>query len=113
LIRFTLSYGHRSKLPSRGGRYQNDAVVAFIPAIQGSGVSIYNALGPVPCSGTCIISPASETFGHAFPILDDWLKETFPKEAGRCFFCGTSTPFGHSLCAKCYDHRGGDWRAWL
>jgi hypothetical protein len=40
LVRYTQSYGHRSKLPSRGGRYENDVAVAFIPEIMGSGVSI-------------------------------------------------------------------------
>lgn len=113
LVRYTLSYGHRSKLPSRGGRHQNDVAVAFIPNIIGSGVSIYNQSGPAPCSGVCIISPVSQTYGHPFPVLDDWLHATFPKEVGGCASCGAATPFGHSICSRCYAARGGDWRKWL
>src|SRR2546427_5426457 len=31
LIRFTISYGHHAKLPSKGGRRENEIIVAFIP----------------------------------------------------------------------------------
>jgi hypothetical protein len=114
LVRFTISYGHLAKLPSKGGRGENELVVAFIPETIGSGVSIYDTTyAPVPCSGVGIISPASETYGHGFPILDDWLHLTFKTEKGDCVSCGTPTAFGHPFCNKCYDANGLDWRNFL
>ncbi len=114
LLRFTLSYGHPAKLPSKGGRHQNDIVLAFIPEIVGSGISIYDlGYDPVPCSGIAVISPASQEYGHGFPVLDDWVHQTFKNEKGHCVSCGESTSFGHSLCQKCYLEKGSDWRKFL
>lgn len=114
LIRFTISYGHRTKLPSKGGRHENEIVVAFIPEIIGSGVSIYDVTyAPVTCSGVAIISPTSEIYGHGFPVLDDWVHDRFKTEKGQCVSCGVQTAFGHSFCHKCYEARGQDWRKFL
>jgi hypothetical protein len=114
LMRFTMSYGHHARLPRKGGRPENEIVVAFIPDIIGSGVSIYDVTyAPVACSGVAIISPASETYGHGFPALDDWVRDNFKTENGSCVSCRTQTTFGHPLCHKCYESKGLDWRNFL
>jgi hypothetical protein len=111
LVRFALSYGHRAKLPSKGGRAENEVVLAFIPEVIGSGVSKYDiSYDPVPCSGVGILSPASETYGHGFPTLDAWVNEVFTQEKGFCVGCGAPTAFGHSICYECYAGKGGDWK---
>jgi len=114
LMRFTLSYGHHAKLPSRGGRHENEIVLAFIPDIIGSGISVYDTdYQPLTCSGVAVISPASQDYGHGFPVLDDWVHQTFKTEEGFCVSCGALTAFGHPLCHKCYEARGSDWLKFL
>lgn len=114
LIRFILSYGHHAKLPSGGARKANRIVVAFIPKIVGYGVSSYDTCyDPVPCSGVGIISPASQNYGHGFPVLDDWIQKAFKTERGYCDSCGVPTAFGHPFCHKCYEICRRDWRNFL
>ncbi len=114
LVRFTISYGHHAKLPSKGGRPDGELIVSFIPDIIGSGVSIYDtSYAPVACSGVGILSPVSETHAHAIPVLDAWIQDRFKVEKGVCVLCGTPTAFGHPLCGKCYEANGKDWRRFL
>jgi hypothetical protein len=109
LIRYAVSYGHRSSIPSSRGSHRNNVIVAYVPEIIGSGRSIYND-DYLACSGVCIISPNNISHGHSFPVLDQWVEQIFCGIGGTCFRCGTSTPFGHPLCSICFGEDGSDWR---
>jgi hypothetical protein len=111
LLRFTLGFGEMASLPARGSR-SNDIRIAFIPETIGSGTSIY-AQGLMACSGICVVSPASLQFGHPFPVLDNWVNQTFLGQASTCRFCGTSTSFGVPFCPGCFARNGGDWTRFL
>jgi hypothetical protein len=112
LVRYTVSYGHHSTVPSPRGDQDNPVIVAYVPEVIGSGISRYNT-DYMPCSGICIISPGSERWGHPYPILDQWTKKQFTNALGVCFLCATPTPFGHTLCSACYAKQGSDWRRFL
>lgn len=109
LVRFTITYGHRSQVSSGPGRTPSDVIAAFVPEIIGSGVSRYTT-DYQPCSGLCIISPASTKWGHPFPVLDKWIASKFPGQTATCFRCGDPTPFAQPVCPKCYGDLGQDWR---
>ncbi len=112
LVRYTVSYGHRSELPSVHGGHQNPIIVAYLPEIIGSGISQYNKHYGA-CSGVCIISPGSERWGHPYPVLDEWVQNQCSTKIGKCFLCDLPTPFGHTICAGCYEKVGSDWRTFL
>ncbi len=109
LVRFTITYGHRAQVSSGPGRTPSDVIAAFIPEIIGSGVSRYST-DYQPCSGLCIVSPASTKWGHPFPVLDKWVASKFAGQTATCFRCGIATPFAQPVCAKCYGELGQDWR---
>ena len=109
LVRFTITYGHRTQVSSGPGRTPSNVIASFIPEIIGSGVSRYTT-DYQPCSGMCLISPASTTWGHPFPMLDQWATAKFAGQTGTCFRCGTPTPFAQPICPKCYGEIGNDWR---
>lgn len=109
LVRFTITYGHRASVSSGPGRLPSDVIAAFIPEIIGSGVSRYTT-DYQPCSGLCLISPASMNWGHPFPMLDQWVATKFAGQTGICFRCRTTTPFAQPICAKCYGEIAHDWR---
>lgn len=108
LVRFALSYGHESEVPANRGPHVNPVRIAYIPQVIGSGISAYTST-PIACSGVCIISPGSLEYGHAYPVLNQWVQEEFAGKSGQCAFCGTPTAFGHPICQKCYEDRDGDW----
>jgi len=111
LINFTISYGDRGQIPDSRGIYSNEAIVAYVPEIVGSGTSIYDR-NCVPCSGICIISPQSYEYGHSFPTLDDWVTNNFSGKSS-CRYCGNQTDFGQPFCADCYNKCNIDWRQML
>ncbi|MBE0544654.1 MAG: hypothetical protein IH623_25215 [Verrucomicrobia bacterium] len=112
LVRYTVSYGHHSTVPSPRGDHTNAVTVAYVPEIIGSGISRYST-GYMACSGLCIVSPGSQRWGHPYPILEQWTQQQFAGAVGACFVCGTATPFGHTLCPACYSKEGSDWRRFL
>jgi len=111
LLRFTISFGHRSVLPSSRGHYMNPVIVAYTPEVIGSGTSIYTP-GLLPCSGICVVSPASYEFGHPYPVIQDWVQTTFGSIRTTCPYCGKPTEFGQPFCPECYAAMG-DWRTLL
>lgn len=112
LVRFTITYGHRAQVSSGPGRLPSDVIAAFVPEIIGSGVSRYST-DYQPCSGLCIVSPASTKWGHPFPVLDTWVSSKFSGQFGTCYRCGSTTPFAQSICSRCYSEIGNDWRKCL
>ena len=112
LVRYTVSYGHHSTVPSPRGGHTNPVIVAYVPEIIGSGISCYSS-DYYPCSGLCIVSPGNQRWGHPYPILDQWTQHQFSGVFGTCFSCAAPTPFGHTLCSSCYGREGSDWRRFL
>ncbi len=112
LVRYALSYGHHATVKSPRGNHQNPVIVAYIPEIIGSGVSRYSA-DYLPASGICIISPSSVQWGHPYPMLDGWAQKEFNGLVGSCFRCGAVTPFGQTVCTKCYGEIGSNWKSLL
>jgi hypothetical protein len=110
LVEFTINYGQKLHLPSNRGNHTNDVMVAFIPEIIGSGVSThYATLSNQPCSGCCVISPSSVQFGHSFPVLHDWVSQTWQGNQTNCRRCNKSTHVGLTICWECYQALGEDW----
>lgn len=109
VIRYAITFGSRTTLPSSRGNHINQVIVSYIPAIIGSGVTAYST-GVYACSGVSIISPQSYKFGHPFPILDAWVSESFQNAKTRCTLCGAPTQFGYAFCAKCHAQYGSNWQ---
>jgi hypothetical protein len=109
LVQYTLSYGHRTTVPSNHGNVPTVMIAAYIPDIIGSGVSKYNTAGPLPASGVMLVSPASLNYAHSFPVLDDYMQHKFATAPGGCSLCKKPTGFGHGICADCYAKRSGSW----
>lgn len=109
LVRFTITYGHRTQVSSGPGRAPSNVIAAFIPEIIGSGVTRYTT-DYQPCSGMLLISPASTKWGHPFPMLEQWATSKFSGQAATCFRCNNPTPFAQPVCPKCYGELGQDWR---
>ena len=112
IIRYTIILGHRISISSGPGRPNNECRVAYLPEIIGSGVSNFSS-GPVGCSGVCIISPASPTWGHAFPTMDQFIAKHANGLSLTCQKCGGPSTLGHAFCFSCYSDLGGDWRSFL
>jgi hypothetical protein len=112
LVRFTITYGDRTTLPSARGSYQNPIILAYIPERIGAGTAIHFP-GTVPCSGICLISPQSENYSHSFPVIDEWVQTTFAGTTSNCRICSSATSFGQPICAACYIKHGGGWRSFL
>lgn len=108
VLRFTVTYGDRAALPSARGNYLNPVVLSYIPEPIGSGTSICQP-SLVPCSGVCIISPQSTQWAHPFPVMDDWVRTTFPNQSSHCRLCGTQTGFAQPICSACYQQSQGNW----
>jgi hypothetical protein len=96
-----LTYGDWATVPAGRGRYTNDVVIVFVPEVIGSGTSIFQA-GPVPCSGVCLMSPASLDWGHSYPALASYVQETFGHLLSKCKLYGTATPFAVPVCDDCF-----------
>ena len=108
LVRFTLTFGDRASLLTRGGR-ANPIMVSFIPEPIGAGTVLYQA-GTIACSGICIISPQSVQYSHSFPVLGLWVEQKFSQLPGLgCRICSSPTAFAQPVCARCYATIGGDW----
>lgn len=108
MVRFTITYGDRALINDSRGINQNPIIVSYFPEPIGSGTAIhYHQL--VACSGLMLISPHSFDYAHAFPVIDDWMKATFPGWKSNCKLCGTETDFGQPICAKCYNNGNNQW----
>ena len=113
LVRFTAAFGHRTQISSGPGRTPSDVILSYVPEVIGSGVSKYWT-GTQPCSGICIISPASPTWGHLFPAMDSWVKsKANPGSVWTCATCTNPVAFGQAFCADCYANHGADWRTFV
>lgn len=110
IVRFTITYGERSFLKSR--KQINPVIISYIPEVIGAGTAIYS-LGTIPCSGICIISPSSNDYSHPFPVIDVWVKTTFPNMESFCRICQSPTTFGQPFCEKCYESNGSNWRNFI
>jgi hypothetical protein len=108
IVRFTVTFGDRTTLPSSRGAHQNPVIISYIPEQLGAGTAIYLP-GTIPCSGICLISPQSDIYAHSFPVIDDWVQATFPGETSYCRICNAPTAFGQPICAECYAERDSDW----
>jgi hypothetical protein len=108
LMRFTITYGDRVTVPSARGNHQNPAIICYIPEVIGSGTGLFMS-GDVPSSGTCLISPHSYQWSHAFPVLDQWVSTQFLGQTSNCRFCGRVTSVGQPVCSDCYRSTG----SWL
>jgi len=113
LVRCTLSYGHRTTVLSTRGNVPTPVIAAYIPEIIGSGVSRYSVSGPMPASGIMLMSPASLSYAHSYPVLDDFVQRKFGSMPGVCSLCNKATGFGHGICADCYATRPGGWLDFL
>lgn len=111
IVRFDITYGEHTSVLSQHGNHQTEVIVCYLPAIIGSGVSVYSA-SPVPCSGIAIMSPGSANFGHPFPTMDDWVR-TLNVGSSVCKVCSAPTPFACPVCERCYLERQYDWRKLL
>lgn len=107
LVRFTLTYGDRDELRSRGG-YSSPAWMAYVPEPIGSGTCLYYR-GTVSCSGLCIVSAHSTEYGHAFPMMDQWVADKYGDQPSRCRICGRPTLMAQPVCEDCYVEIEGDW----
>ena len=108
IVEYTLNYGQEFTLTHRG--HTNSVYLTFIPEIIGSGVSKhYATLDSHPVSGCCIISPKSVQYGHPFPILHDWVTNTFAGQTSQCRLCSEPTQLGITVCWRCYGQHGNDW----
>lgn len=112
IVRFTITFGEKMFLPNLGNRIQTSGIISYIPEIIGSGTAIHFP-GMVPCSGICLVSPASKDYSHSFPIIDEWVQRYFSGVTSVCKRCGTSTDFGQPICSKCYQETGFDWRQYI
>jgi hypothetical protein len=112
IVRFTITYGDRVDLQSSQGGHINPAIVAYIPETLGAGTAIHFP-GTVPCSGICLVSPHSDAYAHSYPIIDDWVKATFPNSRSYCRLCGSLTAFGQPICENCYTKKGSDWKNFI
>lgn len=112
LVRFSISYGDRTIVPSTHGSHPTELIVSYIPSVIGSGASIYGP-GLLPCSGICLMSPASTGYAHSFPFLDDYVRSKFSGLSSTCRSCGDPTGFAQPFCTKCYQTKSLDWKSWL
>ena len=112
IVRFAISYGDRTTVMSTYGNHPTPLIVSYIPAVIGSGVSIYSP-GVMPCSGVCLMSPQNAYYSHSFPVLDDYVRTTFGGLSGVCRLCGVATGFAQPFCLSCYQKESFDWRKWL
>lgn len=112
IVRFAISYGDRTTVLSTHGNHPTPLIVSYIPAVIGSGTSIYNP-GNLPCSGICLMSPASVNYSHSFPVLDDYVRTAFNGLSGACRACGVATGFAQPFCSVCYQQQSFDWKKWL
>ncbi|MCY3016296.1 MAG: hypothetical protein NT171_16610 [Planctomycetota bacterium] len=112
VIRFAISYGDRTTVMSTHGNHPTLLIVSYIPAVIGSGNSIYSP-GNLPCSGICLMSSASMNYSHSFPVLDDYVRSMFNGLSGACHACGVTTGFAQPFCSTCYQRQSFDWKKWL
>lgn len=112
VVRFAISYGDRTTVMSTHGNHPTPLIVSYIPAVIGSGNSIYTP-GNLSCSGICLMSPASVNYSHSFPVLDDYVRSTFNGLSGACRACGVTTGFAQPFCSTCYQRQSFDWKKWL
>jgi hypothetical protein len=112
IVRFTLTYGDKTTLQAARGNHQNQIVIAYIPERIGSGTAVHFP-GTVPCSGICLISPQSDNYGHSFPVIDEWVQNTFSGRQSSCRICGQVTDFAQPICSTCYSEQHFDWRNYL
>jgi len=112
IVRFTVTFGDRTTLPSPHGGYQNPVIISYIPEQLGAGTAIHFP-GTVPCSGICLVSPQSDSYAHSFPVIDEWVQATYSTNVSFCRFCKTPTAFGQPICADCYAERGSDWKIFI
>ncbi len=112
IVRFAISYGDRTTVMSAHGNHPTPVIVSYIPAVMGSGTSIYSP-GNLPCSGICLMSPASVNYSHSFLVLDDYVRNTFSGLSGVCRDCGVATGFAQPFCSECYNRQSFNWKKWL
>jgi hypothetical protein len=112
LVRFTVAFGHRTQISSGPGRTPSDVILSYVPEVIGSGISNF-AAGPQSCSGICIISPTSPTWGHLFPAMDSWVQNKSPQTTWMCATCSNAVQFGQAFCPECYVKHGSDWRTFM
>lgn len=112
VIRFVAAFGHRDLISSGPGRKPSDVIVSYLPEVIGSGVSKFWT-GEKPCSGVCIISPASPVWGHFFPAMDTWIKSKDTGTSRKCIRCPNTVSFGHPFCSSCYAELGSDWSTFI
>lgn len=109
LVRFTITYGSRTTIPSIRGAHPTEIILAFVPEVIGSGTSVFEP-GLVPCSGIVLMSPGSMNHGHSFPALQQYVNDTFSSLGNTCKSCGKQIDFGQPFCVECYYLHNIDWR---
>ena len=112
VLRFGITFGDRIILPSSRGPHTNPGIIAYIPETIGSGTSIYSP-DLVPCSDLFLMSPHNLQWSHAFPVLDDWIRQYYGGRTSTCRVCGAQTGFAQPVCAQCYSANNGDWQSFL
>ncbi len=106
LVRFAITYGSRTTIPRCHGTETTAVILAFVPEIIGSGLSIYDK-GLLPCSGVVLMSAGSYGHGHSYPALQRYVTQEFGSLKDVCKACGNAqTDFGQPFCPRCYyDHQ--------
>lgn len=107
IVRYTITYGAQIPIQSRNTSVK--AILAYCPEVLGIGTTIGQDT-QVPCSGVCLVSPQSTDWGHAIPVIDDWVKTRYGSFSSRCIICGLSTSVGVPLCEGCYLSHTSSWR---
>lgn len=113
LVRFTITFGSSGIVPGRNGRADCQTMLAYVPQTIGSGVMQAAPSINVPCSGICLLSYTSVDYKHSYPVLDDWVRQTFTGQTATCRECGEVTGFGHCICSNCYLKSNWDWTNYL
>jgi hypothetical protein len=106
LVRFAITYGSRTTVSACRNTKTTSLILAFVPEIIGSGLSIYHS-GLLPCSGLVLMSAGSYGHGHSYPVLQTYVTSEFGSLKDVCKACGKAqTDFGQPFCHKCYcDHQ--------
>jgi len=112
IVRFTITYGDRVNYSSPRSRHPTSFVISYIPEQLGAGTAIHYP-GTVPCSGICLVSPQSDEYAHSYPVIDEWVHDTFARFTSYCRFCNMPTAFGQPICENCYSSRSSDWLKFL
>lgn len=66
------------------------------------------------CNSIIAMSPGGTMYGHLIPATDSWIAGgKFALTIAGCKVCGAICSTGHTICDKCREESGSNWRQWL